>query len=73
MSEMEKNEILFNHKNNVAPLGLIVMDNAKALGKKIDDYLVKWAVKGGFQTDSFILESECPRFASGDGKGLIKS
>ncbi len=73
MSEMEKNEILFNHKNNVAPLGLIVMDNAKELGQKIDDYLVKWAIKGGFQTDSFILESECPRFASGDGKGLIKS
>ena len=73
MSEMEKNEILFNHKNNVAPLGLIVMDNAKELGKKIDDYLVKWAIKGGFETDSFILESECPRFASGDGKGLIKS
>ena len=73
MSEMETNEILFNHKNNVAPLGLIVMDNAKELGKKIDDYLVKWAIKGGFQTDSFILESECPRFASGDGKGLIKS
>ena len=73
MSEMETNEILFNHKNNVAPLGLIVMDNAKELGKKIDDYLVKWAIKGGFETDSFILESECPRFASGDGKGLIKS
>ena len=45
----------------------------RELGKKIDDYLVKWANKGGFQTDSFILESECPRFASGDGKGLIKS
>ena len=29
MSEKETNEILFNHKNNVAPLGLIVMDNAK--------------------------------------------
>ncbi len=73
MSEKETNEILFNHQNNVAPLGLIVMDNARELGRKIDDYLVKWAIKGGFQTDSFILESECPRFASGDGKGLIKS
>ncbi len=73
MSEKETNEILFNHQNNVAPLGLIVMDNAKELGKKIDDYLVKWAARGGFMTDSFILESECPRFASGDGKGLIKS
>lgn len=73
MSEKETNEILFNHKNNVAPLGLIVMDNAKELGQKIDNYLVKWALKGGFETDSFILESECPRFASGDGKGIIKS
>lgn len=73
MSEKETNEILFNHKNNVAPLGLIVMDNARELGQKIDDYLVRWAKKGGFETDSFILESECPRFASGDGKGIIKS
>ncbi|MBR4320191.1 MAG: ribose-phosphate pyrophosphokinase [Oscillospiraceae bacterium] len=73
MSEKETNEILFNHKNNVAPLGLIVMDNARELGQKIDDYLVRWAEKGGFFTDSFILESECPRFASGDGKGIIKS
>ncbi len=73
MSTKEKSEILFNHQNNVAPLGLIIMDSAKALGKKIDDYLVKWALKGGFQTDSFILDSECPRFSSGDGKGLIRS
>ena len=71
MSTKEKSEILFNHQNNVAPLGLIIMDSAKALGKKIDDYLVKWALKGGFQTDSFILDSECPRFSSGDGKGQL--
>ncbi len=67
------NEILFDHQSNVAPLGLIAMNSATELGAQINDYLVKWAHKGGFQTDSFLIESECPRFSSGDAKGLIKS
>ena len=66
------NEVLFDHKSNVAPLSLIAMNSATELGNKINDYLVKWAHKGGFQTDSFLVESECPRFSSGDGKGIIK-
>lgn len=68
-----KDEVLFDHQSNVAPLGLIAMNSATELGKMIDNYLVKWARKGGFHTDSFLIESECPRFSSGDGKGLIKS
>ncbi|MBR3631066.1 MAG: ribose-phosphate pyrophosphokinase [Oscillospiraceae bacterium] len=67
------NEVLFDHKTNVAPLGLITMAGATDLGNQIDRYLVKWAKKGGYETDSFQIETECPRFASGDGKGLIKS
>ena len=68
-----RNEVLFDHKSNVAPLGLIAMNGAQEQGKLIDSYLVKWAKKGGFDTNSFLIESECPRFSSGDGKGLIKS
>ena len=68
-----KDEVLFDHQSNVAPLGLIAMNSAAEQGKMIDNYLVKWARKGGFRTDSFLIESECPRFSSGDGKGLIKS
>ncbi len=70
---MSNNEVLFNLESNVAPLGLIAMSSAKELGDKIDNYLVEWARKGGYDCDSFLVESECPRFASGDGKGLIKS
>ncbi len=66
-------DILFNHETNVAPLGLIAMDGAKELGEKIDHYLVEWAHKGGYDVDTFLIECECPRFSSGDGKGLIKS
>lgn len=49
------------------------MNSVTELGNKINDYLVEWADKGGVSVDTFLLESECPRFSSGDGKGLIKS
>ncbi len=66
-------EILFNHETNVAPLGVIATESAADLGAKIDSYLVKWAKEGGYDKDTFLVECQCPRFASGDGKGLIKS
>lgn len=66
-------EILFNHETNVAPLGVIATEGARDLGAKIDGYLVDWAKRGGYDRETFLVESQCPRFASGDGKGLIKS
>ena len=66
-------EILFGRDSTVAPIGVIAMNSVTALGKKIDDYLVDWAGKGGVNVDTFLVESECPRFSSGDSKGLIKS
>lgn len=66
-------DILFNHGTSVAPLGLIAMKGAEELGNKLNEYLVNWAHKGGYDVDTFLIESECPRFSSGDGKGLIKS
>ena len=66
-------EILFGRDSNVAPIGIIAMNSVTELGGKIDDYLVDWAGKGGINVDTFLVESECPRFSSGDGKGLIKS
>lgn len=66
-------EILFGRGSTVAPIGIIAMNSVKELGDKIDKYLVEWAKNGGVNVDSFLLESECPRFSSGDGKGLIKS
>lgn len=66
-------EILFGRDSTVAPIGVIAMNSVTELGKKIDDYLVDWAGKGGVNVDTFLVESECPRFSSGDSKGLIKS
>ncbi len=63
----------FNSPDRVAPLGLIVTEGARELGEKIDAHLTRWAAEGGFPQETFIVESECPRFSSGDGKGIIKS
>lgn len=73
MTSNSVNEVLFNPKTRVAPLGLIAMNGATELGDKINQYLVEWANQNGEDTESFLIESQCPRFASGDGKGLIKS
>ena len=67
------NQIVLNSQDSVAPIGLIAMDSAAELGAKIDSYLVKWAQEGGINIDSYRIETHCPRFSSGDGKGLIKS
>ncbi|NLT17843.1 MAG: Ribose-phosphate pyrophosphokinase [Firmicutes bacterium ADurb.Bin080] len=68
---------VFEDAQPVAPLGLIVLEGSRELGKKIDDYLVKWyntdigKKNAKFHKDTFILNSECPRFTTGDAKGLI--
>ncbi|MDE6784448.1 MAG: ribose-phosphate diphosphokinase, partial [Ruminococcus sp.] len=64
---------LFSSEISAAPIGIIAMNSVTELGSKINNYLVDWAKMAGYDTDSFLIEAECPRFSSGDGKGLIKS
>ena len=66
-------DVLFGSGKTVAPLGLIALSSAEELGSKVNDYLVDWSGQGGLSVDSFLIANECPRFSSGDGKGLIKS
>lgn len=77
MAEREVTEkastIVLNSKQQVAPLGIIASDGAKELGSKINDYLVKWSANTPYAEDSYLISTECPRFSSGDGKGLIKT
>ena len=66
----------------VGSLGLIPLEGCKELGKKVDNYLVKWREErenehkeslafSGYMRDSYILEAKVPRFGSGEAKGLI--
>ncbi len=63
---------IFHSGSRIAPLGLIVPQGARELGEKINNHLVSWAKNGPEEKETFIIESECPRFSSGDGKGMIK-
>ncbi|MBZ4670975.1 MAG: ribose-phosphate pyrophosphokinae [Clostridiales bacterium] len=67
------NEVQFDPQTRVAPLGIIAMESARELGEKIDKYLVEWSRRNGGTEESFLIEAQCPRFASGDAKGIIKS
>lgn len=63
----------FNFSERLADLALIAVPGAEELTAKIDRHLLRWAEEAGTEVDTFIIESECPRFSSGDGKGLIRS
>ena len=66
-------DTLYKKTKSVAPIGIIAMTGAEQLAEKINSYLVRWANENGIPDESYLIECECPRFASGDGKGLIKS
>jgi len=66
----------------VGPLGIIAMPGCEVLGERIDQYLKNWR-QGigetseeyrsfpGYHRDSFLLPVKCPRFGTGEGKGLL--
>ncbi|MGN0171618.1 MAG: ribose-phosphate pyrophosphokinase [Acutalibacteraceae bacterium] len=64
---------LFSQEKQVAPLRIIALRSAEELGKKVDYYLTSWAKGTSYEQDTFLVDTECPRFSSGDAKGLIKS
>lgn len=73
MSSVKNTEVLYSEYNEVAPIGLIAMRGTEALGERINRYLTRWADRYGKPVHDYLIEAECPRFASGDAKGLIKS
>ncbi|MBQ5754741.1 MAG: ribose-phosphate pyrophosphokinase [Oscillospiraceae bacterium] len=70
MAETKK---YFDVESASAELGIIAVPGAEELAGKIDKYLVKWAAEAGHHRDTFIIDCACPRFQSGDAKGLINS
>ena len=48
-------------------LGIIALESAVSAGKDIDRIFSEW--RNG---EHFLLNAHCPRFGSGEGKGLIK-
>ena len=73
---MSKNTVspadFFGSERQEAYLGLIACPGAEELTKLVDSYLVDWANQAGIEKNSFIIPCDCPRFQSGDAKGLVK-
>ena len=62
----------FNPARQEAALALIACPGAEELAELVDRHLVNWGKEVGIQKDTFIVGCECPRFQSGDAKGLVK-
>jgi len=76
MMNINKNRTLtcdevFKEQDRVAPLKIIALEGASELAHKVDYYLVNWARGAGWDIDTFLLPAECPRFTSGEAKGII--
>lgn len=67
----------------VGPLGIIALESSKELGQKVNNYIVSWRNEvnsehtstiafAGYQRDSYLVNASCPRFGSGEAKGIIK-
>lgn len=66
----------------VGKLGIIPLQSCKALGEKVDSYIARWRAErhnehkdnitfAGYEKDSYIVKSSCPRFGSGEAKGTL--
>ena len=67
----------------VGPLKIVALSSAAEMGKKVNDYLVEFRkninnerVKKdpafhGYIEEDYLVDAECPRFGSGEGKGVF--
>ena len=62
----------FSPDTQEAALSLIACPGAEALTEQVDQHLIAWAKEAGIKKDTFIVQCDCPRFQSGDAKGLVK-
>ncbi len=66
----------------VGSLGVIALKSSEELGNKVNNYLVSWRNSrdhehastiafAGYRRDSYLIDSKCPRFGTGEAKGMI--
>ena len=67
----------------IAPLKLVAMESCKDLGQKVNDYLVSFRkdtineitnspLYANYKSNSYLVDCSCPRFGSGEAKGILK-
>lgn len=68
----------------VAPLKIVAMESCKELGEKVNDYIVSFRENTicevnsssplyvNYESSNYLVNCSCPRFGSGEGKGILK-
>lgn len=67
----------------VGTLGILALESSRDMGTHVNDYIVGWRRErakrhtaassfAGYNRDSYIIDSTCPRFGSGEAKGIIR-
>lgn len=67
---------------SIAPLKIVALEGCRDLAKEVDKYLVDFREKGnqefqdtpnfhGYHEETYLLKSSCPRFGSGEAKGIL--
>ena len=65
------------------PLGIIAMSGVDKMGESVNDWLLKWHslqeiqdqeyyTIPGIGREDFLIEASCPRFGTGEGKGMLR-
>ncbi len=71
-----------SHALPVAPLKIIALDSARKLGESVNAYLISYRKKmrnsshddpafRGYIEDNYLVDADCPRFGTGEGKGVL--
>ena len=80
------NQHVFNDRLPVAPLKIAALESCNDLAKKVNDHIVNFRRNDaeelirrqqnlhyrGYDVDSYLLNCSCPRFGSGEAKGVVK-
>ena len=67
----------------VGKLGIIALESSKGIAKRVDDYIVEWRDArnhehtetihfNDYKKDSYLINSTCPRFGTGEAKGMLR-
>lgn len=79
------NDYVFNDQLPLAPLKIAALESCQGLAKKVNDHIVGFRRNDieelkrreadlhyrGYDIDSYLLSCDCPRFGSGEAKGVI--
>lgn len=67
----------------VAPLKIVAMESCRELGQKVNDYIVSFRQNTinevsesplyvNYRSNNYLVDCECPRFGTGEAKGVLR-